>query len=940
MAEVAFYNMRLLCYIDDTDFTDYQGIGSDPMYKRYDSVLSVIKNHIAVSYQNFLARPLYEDGIISWYVPEWNEPPVCYSKLSGIEKEKYNKIKDDTISHYRQKMEKMNSEDYAIISRALKYIDDDFIYCYDNKIILVAWGMRPDTSKHLTEGSWVKGLNNKEKIKVIFDAGNNGKLKSPIYRVLNRTKGSKLTKKDIPELLSNEGYEFLGWDPNPIDYEVIEEVTFVAQYNSIQPKGNNKKKIYTVRFETNNKGVIKGEQVISVEEGAQLIASDIPVIEPIEGYKFIGWNPNISAPITSDTLFVADYSPNYLTCEFRSGEHGKIEGNNIIKKPFGSNVLISDVPKINPNKGYRFKGWNISPLGSLDSNKVIYAEYEKIQPWYKKLWLWFMGSGCLKWIIWLILLLLLLWLFLWLLKGCSGSTDVDRFGEPILEDDSISKVERIRDNNGVERDNNGIIKDISDNTGRLPEHSVIAPVINENGEYPSIEHNDGAPDIIANRLNIYFEDENADFNQWAKDFKKAYPSDEYTIIGWDENVKMIQIQIPEDKRNTVRKEINDKLNNHKFFVVDESIITLQGNESRIPNRANIGWHIKATNLLQAWETTKGSSEVIVAIVDDGIDVNHSMFNGRFYKSYNVFTQNRKLSTGVGHGTHVAGLAVGSADYLEKGVTGVAPGCKIMPIQVFDNGVCTFSSIASGIMYAIHNGADVVNISIGPSFKGLNSLPFTEQEKVALTLFKNEERVYRHIIKTANEKNVILVFAAGNDNILTAILPECRYKENTLNVAAVSPKMIAADFTNYAEGSNISAPGVDIYSSYPVNTFKMLDGTSMAAPIVTGAIALMRSIKPDLTVEQAIKVLEYSGMSIDKNIPKMILIDGALNMVKEGKYPEKKDDMSPPEDLANDNIPSQPVKSDDYNTLRLMLEQLKVQRDKLNEQINDLEQKLK
>lgn len=937
MAGVAFYNMRLLCYIDDTDFTDYQGIGSDPMYKRYESVLSVIKNHIDPAYQDFLARPLYDDGTIKWYATEWSESPVCYSKLNGIEKDKYSKIKDDTISHYRQKMGKMNSEDYAIMSGALKYIDEDFIYCYDNKIVLVAWGMRPDSSKHKVEGSWIKGLNSEEKIKVFFDAGINGKLKSPIFRVLNRTKGYKLTKKDIPELQPVEGYKFLGWSPNPIDYEVNDEITFTAQYHQTESSECEKPKSYTVRFETDNKGTIKGDNIKIIPSGSILSNSDIPDIESTVGYKFIGWTPTITMPITSDMLFVAEYAPNYFTCEFQGGEHGTIVGNNIVKKSFGNNILDNDIPKVKPNKGYKFKGWNISPMGVLNSNKVVYAEYEKIEPWYKRIWLWFTGKGCLKWIIWLILLILLLWILSWLLKGCDGHSEVDRFGNPVLDDDAISKIEQIRGDEGRARDNNGIVKDITEGTGQLPEHGIVAPIIDEDGETPSIEHNEGAPDIIANRLNIYFEDEHADLEQWAKDFKKAYPSEDYCIIGWDENVRMIQIQIPEDKRNIVREELNSKLENHKFFVIDESIITLQGNKSKSSNPANIGWHIKATNLIPAWNTTQGAEDVVVAIVDDGIDVNHTMFTGRFYKAYNVFTQNRTLSAGVGHGTHVAGLAVGSADYIEKGVTGVAPKCKIMPIQVFDNGICTFSSIASGIMYAIHNGADVVNISIGPSFKGLDRLPISEQEKIASALFKNEERVYRHIIKTANEKNVILVFAAGNDNILTSILPECRFNKNSINVAAVSPQMTSADFTNYAIGTNVSAPGVDIYSAFPSNSFKMLDGTSMAAPIVAGAIALMRSIKNDITVEQVIAAFYNSGRPIDNYIPKMLLIDNALTMVKEGRLIIEQDKTELP---TKENLPEQSIQGDDYSTLRSMLEQLKAQRDKLNEQINDIEKKLK
>jgi subtilisin family serine protease len=373
---------------------------------------------------------------------------------------------------------------------------------------------------------------------------------------------------------------------------------------------------------------------------------------------------------------------------------------------------------------------------------------------------------------------------------------------------------------------------------------------------------------------------------------------------------------------------------------------LHGLDSHSQNDAERGWHLRATNLKQAWNISKGNPNIVIAIVDDGFDITHNMLKGRFFKAYNVFTQNRTLGVGEGHGTHVTGLAAGSADNFSRGAAGVAPNCKIMPIQVFDNEMCTFSSIASGIMYYIHNGANVVNISIGPSFKGLDQMPISEQKKVAETYFKNEERVYQHIIETANKKNVILVFAAGNDNIMTAILPECRETSKTVNVAAVTPQLMAAAFTNYSIGTNISAPGVSIYSSFPYNSFKVLDGTSMAAPIVTGTIALMLSINPKLTVGQIIGILQQTGKSIENTIPPMLQIDKALHAVKNGKI-NKSPIASGSKDVANDGSETDPNplhgtggNADNYSELKTLLEQLKKQRADLDKKIDNIENKIK
>ena len=259
-----------------------------------------------------------------------------------------------------------------------------------------------------------------------------------------------------------------------------------------------------------------------------------------------------------------------------------------------------------------------------------------------------------------------------------------------------------------------------------------------------------------------------------------------------------------------------------------------------------------------------------------------MFKGRITDAYNVFTQSNKLSLGEGHGTHTAGLAVGSADYYNKGIAGVAPNCMLMPIQVFDNKQCPLSALIAGTMYAIHHGADVVNLSVGPSFRGLNQLPVDQQNEIARQQFKNVEKLWARVCSIAAKKNCILVFAAGNDDILSSIPPENR-NESSIVVAAVDEKLYPTDFTNYGPCSDVSAPGKNICSSFPRGSFKSMDGTSMAAPIVTGTIALMKSLKKNLTVRQARNVLYKTGADVFGYIPPMVLVDKALAGVKRGDF---------------------------------------------------------
>lgn len=129
-----------------------------------------------------------------------------------------------------------------------------------------------------------------------------------------------------------------------------------------------------------------------------------------------------------------------------------------------------------------------------------------VQRW--RLWTtgFFSGKGCLKWLLWLLLIILLIWLLSWLLRGCDGDVLVDRNGNAVLPNDKADKIEQVAKPDGTIHDNNGSINNIVGSDGRLPENGVVSPIIGNDGIMPPIVPNPGTPDIIENRLNIYFED--------------------------------------------------------------------------------------------------------------------------------------------------------------------------------------------------------------------------------------------------------------------------------------------------------------------------------------------------------------------------------------------------------------------------------------------------
>ncbi len=220
--------------------------------------------------------------------------------------------------------------------------------------------------------------------------------------------------------------------------------------------------------------------------------------------------------------------------------------------------------------------------------------------------------------------------------------------------------------------------------------------------------------------------------------------------------------------------------------------------------------------------------------------------------------NSKLS----HGTHVAGIALANSNN-RYGSCGIAPNCGFMPIQISDNSeIFTSTDVIDGILYAIKHRANVINLSLGKQFSDhLSEIPVSEQKIIAETSMKDEAFFWNELFEYANKENVTIVIAAGNQNMMIGIDPMQR-SESIIVVSAVDQKITKASFSNFGAHSTICAPGVGIYNCIPNKKFINYDGTSMSAPIVTGAVALMKSVNPKLTNLEIINILRTSGRQLN------------------------------------------------------------------------------
>ncbi|WP_276749210.1 S8 family serine peptidase [Chlorogloeopsis fritschii] len=284
----------------------------------------------------------------------------------------------------------------------------------------------------------------------------------------------------------------------------------------------------------------------------------------------------------------------------------------------------------------------------------------------------------------------------------------------------------------------------------------------------------------------------------------------------------------------------------------------------VPNRGGNDWGADLVKAPEAWANGYTGQGVVVAVLDTGVDYNHADLKNNIWTNskeipgngqdddgngfvddvygWNFDGNNNNTLDGNGHGTHVSGSIAGENNGF--GVTGVAHGAKIMPVKVLnDDGSGYYSSIADGIYYAVNNGANVINLSLGGEY------PNGTLQKA---------------IEYASSKNVIVVMAAGNDGKSLPGYP-ARYADNWgVAVGAVDKNKNMADFSNRA-GQNplayVTAPGVKVYSTLPGNQYASYSGTSMAAPHVAGVVALMLSANSNLTDAQVRQILaETSGNS--------------------------------------------------------------------------------
>ncbi len=297
--------------------------------------------------------------------------------------------------------------------------------------------------------------------------------------------------------------------------------------------------------------------------------------------------------------------------------------------------------------------------------------------------------------------------------------------------------------------------------------------------------------------------------------------------------------------------------NYEFMEPDYKVFTTLASDDDSLHRQ---WAHEVVQSAEAWDIERGNRNVLVAVLDSGVDYNHPDL------ADNIWTNPGETMNGVDddgngfvddlhgwnfvdnnntpiaddrsfHGTHVAGT-VGAVGNNGIGISGQAQLVRLLPLKFLGADGSGFSSDAiRGIDYAIQKGAHIINNSWG---SGSRSTALSQA------------------IDRARQAGILFVAAAGNssrNNDVNAFYPSNYPQDNIVRVAATDVRDRLASFSNYGSSRvDVGAPGANIYSTKNGGAYQNLSGTSMATPLVSGLLATMLASRPDLSYLQLKGVL--------------------------------------------------------------------------------------
>lgn len=266
----------------------------------------------------------------------------------------------------------------------------------------------------------------------------------------------------------------------------------------------------------------------------------------------------------------------------------------------------------------------------------------------------------------------------------------------------------------------------------------------------------------------------------------------------------------------------------------------------------IPWGVAQIQAPAAWDLTRGVGAT-VGVIDTGANTTHPDLSGNVAGCVSFVAYTSTCTDDNGHGTHVSGIIAGIDN--TAGVVGVAPLARLYELKVLDNtGSGYLSDIISALNWAVINHIQVVNMSLGTS---------------------SNIQSFHDAVTAAYNAGVIEIAAAGNSGPgSNTVLYPAAYAE-VMAVAATDSTNSVPSWSSRGPQVDVAAPGVSIYSTYPTNSYKLMSGTSMAAPHVTGTVALRASLHPGESPLAVMNLLKSTATALP-SYPATTVGSGLIN----------------------------------------------------------------
>ncbi len=382
---------------------------------------------------------------------------------------------------------------------------------------------------------------------------------------------------------------------------------------------------------------------------------------------------------------------------------------------------------------------------------------------------------------------------------------------------------------------------------------------------------DDKPDKISGQYIVVFNDSVEDPDFESESIAKTSKFEK--IYSYNRAIKGFVARMSDDELEKIKNDPRvDFVTEDRVVYVSEMVLDSSGGKSsgkvatkiQPPQTIPTGIdRINAENLLN-----KGAG-LVVAVIDTGIELSHPDLKTNIIANKSCVSGAKNGNDDNGHGTHVAGTIAAIDNSI--GVVGVAPEAKLIAVKVLNrNGSGTWSSVICGIDWVTANAVKynikVANMSLGGSGSSDNNCGYT-----------NNDPLHKAICKS-RDAGIVYAVAAGNETNSTNISVPASYNDTVITVSALSdsdgvpggigfPTYYGADdtfatFSNYGSEVDLSAPGVDIYSTYKGGGYATLSGTSMATPHVSGAIALYLKNNPTATWLQVRDGLKASAENLN------------------------------------------------------------------------------